>query len=89
MKLNFINVFKVLECLLGDRLIYEFIEIIFKKLDKVYFYRYFKNVYFVVCLNGFLYFVFKFNELGCKNLIDVLFVESLIIRSFFNVIEKN
>lgn len=55
----------------------------------MYFYRYFKNVYFVVCLNGFLYFVFKFNELGCKNLIDVLFVESLIIRSFFNVIEKN
>lgn len=55
----------------------------------MYFYRYFKNVYFVVCLNGFLYFVFKFNELGCKNLIDVLFVESLIFGSFFCVIEKN
>lgn len=55
----------------------------------MYFYRYFKNVYFVVCLNGFLYFVFKFNELGCKNLIDVLFVESLIFGSFFCVIDKN
>lgn len=89
MKLNPNNVFKVCVHVAGNRLTHELIDTIFQNIDKGFSYRHFKNAYLVACSKGPPYLVSKFDELGCKNLIDASFVESLIPGSLFCATEKN
>lgn len=89
MKLNPTNVFKVCVHVAGDRLTRELIETIFQNIDKEFSYSHFKNAYLVACLKGPPYLVSKFDELGCKNLIDASFVENLITGSPICATEKN
>lgn len=91
MKLNPQNLFKVCVHLAGDVLTRELIETLFQMLDKEYSYSHLKHAYLVACSKGPPFLVSKFDELGCKNLIDASFFENLILgsTSSFCATEKN